>query len=144
MVILTSQFLQYINPEIQRFTWRQKNPTIQCRLDFFLISHILIRKNEQHTKGVIIRSKIRWYNEGEKNAKYFLNLEKRHFKQGTINGLKAKDGAHVSSDKEILKQCEIFYKSLYRSKIDNDENPLNNRIIFEDENLNILSREEQK
>ena len=91
-----------------------------------------------------MRSKIRWYNEGEKNAKYFLNLEKRHFKQGTINGLKAKDGAHVSSDKEILKQCEIFYNSLYRSKIDNDENPLNNRIIFEDENLNILSREEQK
>ena len=27
------------------------------------------------TKGAIIRSKARWYNEGEKNTKYFLNLE---------------------------------------------------------------------
>ena len=30
-------------------------------------------------QGTIIRSKSRWYNEGEKNTKYFLNLEKRHF-----------------------------------------------------------------
>ena len=29
------------------------------------------------TKGAIIRSKARWYNEGKK-MKYFLNLEKRH------------------------------------------------------------------
>ena len=26
------------NPEQRRFTWRQKNPEIQCRLDFFLVS----------------------------------------------------------------------------------------------------------
>ena len=30
------------------------------------------------TRGAILRSKSRWYN-GEKNTKYFLNLEKRHF-----------------------------------------------------------------
>ena len=30
-------------------------------------------------QGTIMRSKSRWYNEGEKNTKYFLNLEKRHF-----------------------------------------------------------------
>ena len=33
---------------------------------------------EYKTKGSIIRSKTRWLNEGEKNTKYFLNLEKRH------------------------------------------------------------------
>ena len=42
---------------------------------------------EYRTKGAILRSKSRWYNEGEKNTKYFLNLEKRHFKQGTIDRL---------------------------------------------------------
>ena len=31
---------------------------------------------ELRTKGAILRSQIRWYNEGEKNTKYFLNLEK--------------------------------------------------------------------
>lgn len=32
-----------------------------------------------------MRSKTTWYNEGEKNTKYFLNLEKRHYKQGTVS-----------------------------------------------------------
>ena len=36
---------------------------------------------EHRTKGAIVRSKSQWYNEGEKNTKYF---EKRHCKQGTI------------------------------------------------------------
>ena len=40
---------------------------------------------EYRTKGAILRSKSRWCNEGEKNTEYFLNLEKRHFKQGTIS-----------------------------------------------------------
>ena len=31
------------------------------------------------TQETIIRSKSRWYYEGEKSTKYFLNLEKRHF-----------------------------------------------------------------
>ena len=30
------------------------------------------------TKGAIIRSKARWYNEGEKTRRDFLNLGKRH------------------------------------------------------------------
>ena len=42
---------------------------------------VLKSKNEQYeniiehrTKGAILRSQSRWYNEGEKNTKYFLNL----------------------------------------------------------------------
>jgi len=34
---------------------------------------------EYCTKGAILRSKCRWYNEGERNTKYFLNMEKRHY-----------------------------------------------------------------
>ena len=32
---------------------------------------------EHRTKGAIVRSKSQWYNEGENNTKYFLNLEKK-------------------------------------------------------------------
>ena len=77
---------------------------------------------EYRTKGAILRSKSRWYNEGEKNTKYFLNLEKRHFKQGTISQLKLSDGVFVISDKDILSECESFYKDLYASKIENSVN----------------------
>ena len=30
-----------LNPDATRFTWRRKNPEIQCRLDYFLISNTL-------------------------------------------------------------------------------------------------------
>ena len=39
---------------------------------------------EYQTKDTILRSKSRWHDEGEKNTKYFLNLEIRHCIQGTI------------------------------------------------------------
>ena len=32
---------------------------------------------EYKTRGAIMRAKCRWYNEGEKNSKYFLSLEKK-------------------------------------------------------------------
>ena len=32
---------------------------------------------EYRTKGAIIRSRIRWHENGEKNTKYFLIMEKR-------------------------------------------------------------------
>ena len=32
---------------------------------------------EYRTRGAMLRSRTRWHNEGQKNTKYFLNLEKR-------------------------------------------------------------------
>ena len=71
---------------------------------------------EYRTKGAIIRSKSQWYNEGEKNSRYFLNLEKRHCKQGTISQLKINDTVFVTTDRDILSECTAFYKNLYASK----------------------------
>ena len=68
------------------------------------------------TKGAIIRSKSQWYNEGEKNSAYFLNLEKRHCKQGAISQLKINDTEFVTTDRDILSECTTFYKNLYTSK----------------------------
>ena len=53
------------------------------------------------TKGEGLRSRTRWYNEGEKNTKYFLNLEKRHFKQGTISQIKTNYHVFFISDKKF-------------------------------------------
>ena len=54
----------------------------------------------------------------KKNTKYFLNLEKRHFNSGVISQLKTGDSSFVSTDKEILNECEHFYKNLYSSHTD--------------------------
>ena len=71
---------------------------------------------ERQIKGAILRTKSRWYNEGERSTKYFFNLEKRHCKQGTISQLKINDEDLVHTDKEILHECESFYRNLYSSK----------------------------
>ena len=57
---------------------------------------------EYKTNGAIIRSRARWYNEGEKNNKYFLGLENHHCDKKTIMQIKAKDGANLSNDSDIL------------------------------------------
>ena len=69
------------------------------------------------TKGAITRSKARWYNEGERNSKYFLSLEKRNFQRKTITKLVRDDKTELSSNSEILNEMEVFYKNLYSSQI---------------------------
>ena len=61
---------------------------------------------EVRTKGAILRSKTRSYNEGEKNTKYFLNLEKQHFKQGTISKIKINDREFVTGFARVLEILE--------------------------------------
>ena len=76
---------------------------------------------EYNTQGAILRAKVRWYNEGEKNTSYFLGLEKRHCRQGTITQLKTGDTEmFINTDKEILNLGERFYKDLYSSKLKTD------------------------
>ena len=86
-----------------------------------------------------MRWKINWYNEGEKNTKYFLNLEKRHFKISTISQLKSTDQEFVTSDKEILSECETFYKELYTSQ--KNVIPTGND-LFQSENDTVLDNNE--
>ena len=79
---------------------------------------------EYRTRGVIKRAKVRWFNEGEKNTRYFLNLEKRYCKQQTITQLKTSDNStFVTTDKEIINVCEHFYKDLYSSNSNISEEP---------------------
>ena len=77
----------------------------------------------------------------EKKTKYFLNLEKRHFKQGTISHLKKSENDFATTDKEILHECESFFEDLYFSKMKTDS--LLSETDFFSENDNVLSNEER-
>ena len=94
---------------------------------------------EYRTKGSILRARCRWYNEREKNTKYFLNLEKGHFKQSAITQLKVDDENFVTTDKEILNPCEAFYRNLYSSKIDSP-NGKYDHIFFEASTVKKLNQ----
>ena len=81
------------------------------------------------------------HNEGEKNTKYFLSLEKRHYKQGTINRLKKNENEYATSDKDILNVCEAFYKDLYSTKIRTDR--ADTEFFFQSNNT-VLSNNESE
>ena len=61
---------------------RQLTDVTNCntyRQDIDLVKEEIDKIIEEETRGSIIRSRARWYEEGEKSTKYFLNLEKRNF-----------------------------------------------------------------
>ena len=62
---------------------------------------------EYKTKEATIRSRARRYNEGEKNNKYFLGLENGYSRLQikTIMRIKAKDGANLTNDSDLLREC---------------------------------------
>ena len=98
---------------------------------------------EHRTKGAILRAKCRWYNEGEKNSKYILILEKRHYKNGVISQLKLGDKDFACSDKEILSECETFCRDIYSSKANRDNSRIND-LCFGDASPKSLNREEKE
>jgi len=114
------------------------------------LSDVLKSKKEQYekiieyrTKGAILRSQSRWYNEGEKNTKYFLNLEKRHYKQETISQLRINDDNFITKDNEILKECLSFHNNLYTAKMTDGQDPSIINFFFPEEyNVHISKAEE--
>ena len=69
--------------------------------------------SQDQTRGAIVRSKARWYHEGEKNTKYFLSLERRHFNTKTIKQLKLSNNSVINKDEKILKEAKSSYEKLY-------------------------------
>jgi len=83
------------------------------------------------TQGSIIRSRTRWYNEGEKNTKYFFELEKRHFNSNTIRNLKIDDNITLNTDEEILNGAKRFYQALYASNNSSFQNVSGEDLFFQ-------------
>ena len=54
----------------------------------------------EKTRGAIIRSRARWYEYGEKNSKYFLNLEKVNYRRKYISSLIIQNGTRINDPKE--------------------------------------------
>ena len=89
-----------------------------------LLTELRIKKQQLEeiigykTQGAIIRSKVKWYYEGERNTKYFHSLEKQHFNSKSIRNLVTDDGTRIFTDVEILQEAKNYYESLYTSIIE--------------------------
>ncbi|KAJ8018114.1 hypothetical protein HOLleu_44073 [Holothuria leucospilota] len=66
-------------------------------------------------EGIIVRSRARWVESGEKNSRYFLNLERRNKVNNTINKLNTGTG-YITKNDDILAELRNFYSKLYSSR----------------------------
>ena len=74
------------------------------------------------TQGIILRSKAKWAEDGEKNTKFFLNLEKRNYNRKYIKKLKTRNNTELTNPNEILKEEHNYYQNFYTSKVNSLEN----------------------
>ena len=70
---------------------------------------------EEKVEGIIVRSRARWHEHGEKNSKYFFDLEKRNHIKKHIRKLHM-SGVITTDPFEILDAGKTFYENLYKSK----------------------------
>ena len=65
------------------------------------------------TEGAIIRSRAKWVEAGEKNTKYFLNLEKSYNSCKSINRIKDENGLIVCDQQLVLQALKNYFASFY-------------------------------
>ena len=93
-------------------------------------------------EGLITRSRSRWINEGEKNTKYFCNLERRHFVQKAMCVLQTDSGDILQETSTIVQEVKSFYEKLYRSRehevVNVSLSELNVESVLSDEESTLL------
>ena len=78
--------------------------------------------------GAIVRSRATWYEQGEKNNKYFLGLESNRERKSCIRRMFTSKGSLISNQKNIMAEIENFYSDLYAS---NDEEEVADPTFFQ-------------
>ncbi len=72
--------------------------------------------NKKKTEGIMLRSKAKWHEDGEKPSKYFLSLEKRKFLNKAITRLETSTKKEVTKKEDLLDEIKSYYSKLYTSK----------------------------
>ena len=100
---------------------------------------------QKKTEGIILRSKAQIVEEGEKNTKLFLNLEKSNYnKKKHMKAVINHEGTLVTKPQEVLMEQANFYKKLYTSR--QESSSLSQKLqekFIENKNIPRLSIEQK-
>lgn len=88
--------------------------------------NVIHKYKELHTKrqsilqiksdGAFVRSRTKYYQQGERSSKYFFSLEKSNAAKKTMKQLKLNDGSYIKNSKQLLKEQRKFYSLLYSAR----------------------------
>ena len=113
--------------------------------EYHEVKNELVDIELEKIEGMMIRSKVEWYEKGEKSTKYFLSLEKTNSIKKHMRKLKLLDGTITTDPNEILKEQQKFYKKLLSTKLNKDQvNEYENNYFFNSKNIPKLSNQEKK
>ena len=76
------------------------------------LSLVNLRKSKMD--GVMVRSRTRWMEYGEKPSKYLLNLEKRNCTNRIISRIIKGDGTDLTTSRDIIKKARFFIRNFIR------------------------------
>jgi len=76
----------------------------------------------QKTKGAAVRSRTRYYEEGEKSSKFFHTFELKTNNQKGIKKLITPNGTEVTEPRDILEEEKRYYEDLYSDAIPSQKN----------------------
>ena len=85
---------------------------VNVKLDELKIE--LDKETRYEIQGVMLRTRIRWVEQGEKNTKYFFALEKSKSKSKSMRTICTQNGEVTHDPREVLKYQEEFYQQLYK------------------------------
>ena len=78
----------------------------------------LVNIRDFRLKGVLLCSRARWVEDGEKVSSYFCSLEKRNYVNKSMNKITLANNVSITctNKKEIVNEVKEYYKNLYTSR----------------------------
>ena len=76
----------------------------------------LVNIRDFRLRGVLLRSRARWVEDGEKVSSYFCSLEKRNYVNKCMSKITLNNDTSVTDKKEIVNEVSKFYKLLYTKR----------------------------
>ena len=107
---------QILNKQLQdAYVIFQNNPSRENSAALNMVQERIEKLYEKKVEGIIVRFRARWHEYGEKNSKYFFNLEKLNHAKKHIRKLRM--CRVITTDPfKILEAEKTFYENLYKSK----------------------------
>ena len=81
------------------------------------IKNDLLLAERENTKGLIVRSRTQWYEEGEKSTKYFFDLERANAIKKHVRKLRLDNNTEITDPSQILDEQKRFYQKLLSSHV---------------------------
>ncbi len=105
----------FLYAESQNLLSKNVDSLLECeKAELADLQHKLDNLYKHKAEGAFIRSRRKWFEEGEQNSAYFFRLERE---QAKINQIKKRmvDGNITDDPRNIAKFCAKFYSDIYTS-----------------------------